>query len=117
MLEAPTIRDPTRTVSHLEHPSEVIRLTGISHVDHPASLITIRRRREPITDRSQVSGGVVEAAITLLHDHGQRLAILATDPFQEDALCPVVGDQELGLLQPFDHCRQERVVERLTTLT
>ena len=105
MLQARAIGNPASPFGHLEHSRKVIGLTGIGHVDHPAGCITIGSCSEPITNCREIGCGVIEAPITLLHDHRQRLAVLAADPFQEDALCPVVGDQQTDLLQPIDHRR------------
>ena len=112
MLKPRTVRDPAGPFGHLEHPGEMVRLAGIGDVHNTVGTIPLRSRSKAVADRRQISGGVVEAAVALLHDHRQGLAVLALHPLKEHALGTVIGDQQLSGLQAINHRRQEGVVER-----
>ena len=114
MLHPGAFRDPAGAAGHLEHAGEVMGLAGIGHVDHPAGAIARRGRREAIANRRQIGGGVVEAAIALLHDHRQGIAILALHPFEEDTLRPRIHHQQTSGLQIGDNSGEVGVVEGFT---
>ena len=116
MLDAAVGGYPTRPLGHLEHTGEVVGLTGIGHVDHPAGAITGRPRGEAITNRRQVGGGVVEAAIALLHDQRQGLAVLATHPLKKNAAGTGVDNQQPSSLEVVNHRLQVGVVEGFAAL-
>ena len=117
MLDAAVGGDPTRPLGHLEHPGEVVGLTGIGHIDHPAGAITGRPRGEAITNRRQVGGGVVEAAIALLHNQRQGLAVLTTHPLQKHAASAGVDHQQPSSLEVVNHRLQVGVVEGFAALS
>ena len=116
MLHTGALGDPAGTAGHLEHAGEVAGLAGVGDIDHPAGAITLRDRREAVADRGQVGGGVVEAAIALLHDQGQRLAVLAAHPLQKHATGTVIHHQQAGGLEVVDHRLQVGVVEGFAAL-
>ena len=100
MLEARTIGNPAGPLGHLEHPGEMVRLAGIGDVHHAPGSIPLRRCPKAVADRRQIRGGVGDAAVALLQDHRQRLAVLALHTLKEHALSTVIGDQQLSGLLP-----------------
>ena len=116
MLQPAVVGNPAGPPRHLEHAGEVAGLARVGHIDHPAGTIAGRRRGEAIADGGQVGGGVIEAAVALLHDHRQGLALLAAHPLEEHAAGALIGHQQAGGLQVGHHGRQIGVVEGFTAL-
>ena len=113
MLQAALLGNPAGPPRHLEHPGEVAGLAGVGHVNDAPDPIAGGRCGEAVADRGQVGGGVVEAAVALLHDHGQGLALLAAHPLKKHATGTLVDHQQAGGLQVGHHGGQKGVVKGL----
>ena len=75
-----------------------------------ASIRQIERSVDFQIPRAQSHGrkiccGIEIAAVGLLHDHGQRLVILAGEFVEEHALCPIGFRQQIGCTQFIDDVR------------
>ena len=102
-------RKPARPPSRLEHHAEMQRLASVDHVEDALRA----ELRDPVPDGGQVGRRVVVAAVALLHDQRNTLAVRPHDVVEEDTQGPVVAHRHPGALQLGAHLGEVGVVEAL----
>ncbi len=103
------LAEPAGPPGRLEDHLEVERLPCVHHVEQGVGL----ELEDAVADGGEVGGRVAEAAVGLLHDQRDRLAVGALHVVEEDAEGALGADRDTGLLQQAAGLREHGVVPGL----